>query len=191
MSRSGANAFQESKFVDPGFNKFLWVDSPNFNHRAAGMEIDTLILHHTAGPNLSGTVSWFSSKQSQASSHYVVGKDGSVVQMVNTNNRAWHAGVALDAFGRKDINSRSVGIEIVNVGDGYDAYPEAQLQVLEHLIAVIMQRYPIKMIASHEYIAEPQGRKDDPINFPWRRMTRFGVPLYYGLKPPAVAAAQK
>ncbi|MFX9246793.1 hypothetical protein ABTN73_19970, partial [Acinetobacter baumannii] len=49
----------DTRFNDPGFNKIVWVDSPNFNHRAKAAEIDTIVLHHTAGPTLGGTVNWF------------------------------------------------------------------------------------------------------------------------------------
>lgn len=170
---------------DLGFNRYVWKDALHFNQRAKGVEIDTIVLHHTASNNLSGTIRWFRSPESKVSAHYTVGKQGAVVQMVNTFSRAWHAGKSLDAFGRDDVNSRSVGIELVNVGDGKDPYPEAQLKAVEYLIAVLMRRHPIKKITSHEFVAEPQGRKNDPINFPWNRLTRFGVPLYYGQKPKA------
>lgn len=173
----------DTRFSDPGFNKIVWVDSPNFNHRVADAEIDTIVLHHTAGGTLGGTVNWFKDTKSQVSSHFVVGKDGSIVQMVNQFERAWHAGASLDGFGRKDVNSRSIGIEIVNVGDGKDPYTEPQLRALDNLVEVIFHWHRIKQITSHEFIAEPQGRKNDPINFPWERMAHFGVPLFYGRKP--------
>lgn len=179
----------ETKFKDPGFNQIVWVDSPNFNRRAAGLEIDTIVLHHTAGATLGGTVNWFKVTESQVSAHFTVGKDGSVVQMVNQFDRAWHAGKSVDAFGRTDVNSRSVGIEIVNVGDGKDSWTEPQLRVVHNLITVIMHWHRIKQITSHEFIAEPQGRKNDPRGFPWERFTDFGVPLFFGLKPDQVKTA--
>ncbi|MES1227636.1 MAG: N-acetylmuramoyl-L-alanine amidase [Armatimonadota bacterium] len=174
---------KDTTFNDPGFNKIVWVDSPNFGHRAKDTDIDTIVLHHTAGPTLGGTVNWFKDTKSQVSAHFVVGKDGSIVQMVNQFERAWHAGASKDAWGRGDVNSRSIGIEIVNVGDGKDPYTEPQLRALDNLVTVIFHWHHIKQITSHEYVAEPQGRKNDPINFPWERMTHFGVPLFYGLKP--------
>jgi N-acetyl-anhydromuramyl-L-alanine amidase AmpD len=173
----------DTRFNDPGFNKIVWVDSPNFNHRVGNVDIDTIVLHHTAGPTLGGTVNWFKDTKSQVSAHFVVGKDGSIVQMVNQFERAWHAGASVDGFGRKDVNSRSIGIEIVNVGDGKDPYTEPQLRALDNLVEVIFHWHRIKQITSHEYIAEPQGRKVDPINVPWERMVHFGVPLFYGRKP--------
>ncbi|MBX3111797.1 MAG: N-acetylmuramoyl-L-alanine amidase [Fimbriimonadaceae bacterium] len=180
---AGASVGQ-AQWKDPGFNQVVWVDSPNQNKRPAGTVIDTIVLHHTSGPSLWSTVSWFKTDKSQVSAHFCVGRDGSIVQFLSTWDRAWHAGVSTDAFGRKGVNDFSVGIEIVNKGDGTEPYPEAQLRALDNLVAVLLRRFPqIKQITSHEFIAEPQGRKNDPINFPWERMRHFGLPLYYGLKP--------
>jgi len=174
----------QQDWKDPGFNQVVWVDSPNQNKRPVGTVIDTIVLHHTSGSSLWSTVSWFKTDKSQVSAHFCVGRDGSIVQFLSTYDRAWHAGVSTDAFGRKGVNDFSVGIEIVNKGDGTEEYPEAQLRALDNLIGVLLRRFPsVKQITSHEYIAEPQGRKNDPIKFPWERMQHFGLPLYYGLKP--------
>ncbi len=172
------------EFKDPGYNQLVWLDTPNQNKRPPGTVIDTIVLHHTAGKSLKGTVSWFLTPKSQVSAHFCIGRDGSIVQFLSTWDRAWHAGVSKDAFGRTNVNDFSIGIEIDNVGDGVQSYPEPQLRALDNLIAVLLRRFPtIKQITSHEFVAEPQGRKDDPKNFPWDRMRHFGLPLYYGLKP--------
>jgi len=171
---------QTFQFTPPGKNRVAWIDSPHFDRRPEGSPIDTIVLHHTAGSTTEGCVKWFTMPESRVSSHYVVGKDGSIVQMVSTYDRAWHAGVSQDRDGRTNVNHFSVGIEIVNKGDGSEPYTEDQLEAVEHLVFAIMVRHDIKQIVSHEYIANPQGRKNDPINFPWERMKRFGVPLYYG-----------
>lgn len=179
---------QDFQFTPPGPNKVVWVQSPNFGDRPQGTVVDTIVLHHTAGKVLAGTVKWFTMPESQVSAHFVIGRDGSIVQQVSTYKRAWHAGVSIDAFGRKGVNDFSVGIEIDNVGDGTQPYPEAQVEAVEHVVSVLMRRFPIRQITSHEFIAEPQGRKNDPIDFPWQRMERFHVPLYYGLKKDQSAA---
>ena len=170
------------QFVEPGRNNVGWVDSPNFGDRPEGAVIDTIVLHHTAGDTLAGTVKWFTMPESKVSAHFTVGRDGGIVQMVSCWKRAWHAGVSKDGRGKESLNDFSVGIEIVNKGDGKDPYSEEQLQAVENLVGFLCHRFPIRQIASHEYIAEPQGRKNDPINFPWDRMRQFGVPLYYNLK---------
>lgn len=176
-------AVLKDEFVAPGPNRVVWDQSPNFGTRPEGTVIDTIVLHHTAGDNLKGTVNWFRNPESQVSAHFTVGRDGSIVQHLSTYLRAWHAGKSIDALGRENVNDFSVGIEIDNEGDGKHPYPEAQLQAVEHLVSVLMRRFSIRQITSHEFIAEPQGRKVDPIDFPWDRMERFQVPLFYGKKP--------
>ncbi len=166
-----------------GPNTVNWEQSPNCGRRPENVIVDTIVLHHTAGPTTASCVRTFLDTKSQVSSHYVVGKDGSIIQMVSTYARAWHAGKSTDAYGRDNVNHFSVGIEIVNIGDGVEPFTEPQLDALEHLVASIIRRFPIKQITSHEFIAEPQGRKDDPKGFPWERMKRFGLPLNFGLKP--------
>jgi N-acetylmuramoyl-L-alanine amidase len=74
-----------------------------------------LVMHYTAGLSLSGSVSWLQNPAAQASAHFVIGRDGAVVQMVELNRRAWHAGES--KWGElKDINSHSIGIELDNAG---------------------------------------------------------------------------
>jgi N-acetyl-anhydromuramyl-L-alanine amidase AmpD len=169
--------------VNPGANELVWTPSPNYNERQDIMDVRTIVLHHTANATLSGVVKWFEMPESQVSSHFTIGRDGSIAQHVSTFKRAWHAGVSLDHLGREGLNDFSVGIEIVNVGDGSMEYPPEQVEAVRHLVAVLLNRFPeIDSIVSHEYIAEPQGRKPDPINYPWDSLREFGVPLVYGLK---------
>ncbi|MFX5324550.1 N-acetylmuramoyl-L-alanine amidase, partial [Acinetobacter baumannii] len=79
-------------------------------------------------------------------------RDGSIVQNVSTFDRAWHAGVSVDPNGHKGLNDFSIGIELVNLNDGKDPYPEAQLMALCGIIAEMKRRFPIKQIVSHEFI---------------------------------------
>lgn len=169
-------------YSDPGPNQVAWYDSPHFNQRPADAVIDTIVLHHTANSTLRGVVSWFRNPQSRVSSHYTVGKDGSIVQHVSTFARAWHAGASVDKSGREDVNDFSVGIEIVNVGDGKDPWTPQQVAAVRNLVAHLARhRFPIKQITSHEYIARPTGRKNDPKNYPWESLADLGVELVYGV----------
>ncbi len=168
------NAFQ---FTDPGRNKLVWVQSPNYGKRPDDAVIDTIVLHHTAGPNLKGVVKWFCMPESQVSAHFTVGKDGSIVQHVSTFDRAWHAGGSVDKYGRKDLNGFSVGIEIVNIGDGKDPWTKEEVEAVHHLCRVMMRRFPIKQITSHAFIAVPKGRKIDPLGYPWDSLNDLGVEL--------------
>ncbi|MCP5291281.1 MAG: N-acetylmuramoyl-L-alanine amidase [Burkholderiales bacterium] len=93
-------------------DKVSFVKSPNYS---SGVSPIYLILHYTAGPTLSGTVSWFQNPEAQASAHLVIDRNGSIVQMVAFNRRAWHAGKS--RWGNlENINHYSIGIELVNAG---------------------------------------------------------------------------
>jgi N-acetylmuramoyl-L-alanine amidase/AmpD protein len=122
--------------------------------------------------------------ESRVSSHFTVGKDGSIVQHVSTFSRAWHAGVSKDHRGHENLNNFSVGIEMVNVGDGKDPWTKEQVEAVGFLCATMKRRFPtIQFITSHEYIAEPQGRKNDPLGFPWDDLKWLGLEMRYGRKP--------
>lgn len=174
-------AQEPAEWKDPGYAKLVWDQSPNFNRRPESALIDTVVLHHTAGPTLWGTVSWFRAERSQVSAHFTIGKDGSIVQHVSTFERAWHAGVSRDHLGRENLNNFSVGIEMVNVGDGNDPWTKEQVAVVGFLIAHLKKRFPLKYITSHEFIAVPKGRKPDPKNFPWKDLEWLGLELVYDM----------
>ncbi len=160
-------------WIDPGFNQIIWLSSPNFDPRPAGVTPDTVVIHSTVIPTLKETVALFLKEESQVSAHFTIGKDGSIVQQVSTFERAWHAGVSLDSEGRERVNAFSVGIELVNLNDGKDPYPEHQIQALDNLLHVLVRRFPIRYFTSHEAIAQPKGRKSDPKGFPWDRLRHF------------------
>ena len=168
---------QDLQFVAPGRNEVAWYQSPHFDLRPAGAVVDTIVLHHTAGSSLEGTVRWFAMPESQVSAHFTVGRDGSIVQHVSTYQRAWHAGVSVDQFGRRSVNGFSVGIEIDHPGVSGVPYPPEQVEAVEHLVSVLVRRFPIKVITSHMFIAVPVGRKIDPIEYPWHTLFRFGIEI--------------
>ncbi len=174
-----------SPWKELGYLHIEWIQSPNFNKRAGGItDVDGIIVHATVIPTLERTTVAFSRGENvnpnAVSSHFTVGRDGSIVQNVSTFARAWHAGVSVGPDGRKSLNGNTIGIELVNLDDGKDPYPEAQIQALRGLIAAMVRRFPIKYLASHEYIAQPPGRKNDPAGFPWERLKDFGLPMYTG-----------
>jgi N-acetylmuramoyl-L-alanine amidase len=165
------------QFVSPGRNEVAWVQSPNFDSRPDGAVVDTIVLHHTAGQSLAGTVSWFANRESGVSAHFTVGRDGSIVQHVSTYQRAWHAGVSTDVFGRPSVNGFSVGIEIDHPGTAGTPYSQEQVEAVEHIVSVLVRRFPIKVITSHMFIATPIGRKIDPIEYPWHTLHRYGIEI--------------
>lgn len=175
---------------DPAYGKVVWSESPNYNDRPEGMAVDTVVLHHTANSSLGSVAKWFGLAESQVSSHYTIGKNGGIVQHVSTFKRAWHAGVSRDLLGRESVNSFSIGIELVNLGDGKDPWPKEQVEVARFLIMHLRFRFPgLKYVTSHEFIAVPRGRKKDPMAFPWDELKDTGLELVYDMTkrkdPPA------
>jgi N-acetylmuramoyl-L-alanine amidase/AmpD protein len=174
-------------WVDPGFKKLVWITSPNFGRRPDNAVVDTIVIHATVIPTLELTAHAFYRKSSQVSSHFVIGKDGSMVQCVSTFSRAWHAGKSRDFRGYDDLNNFSVGIELVNLDDGKDPYPKAQIEALKALIRVLKRRFPLTQITSHEYIALPYGRKNDPAGFPWKSLDDLGLNVTHEGHAPLVS----
>jgi N-acetyl-anhydromuramyl-L-alanine amidase AmpD len=67
--------------------------------------------------------------------------------------------------GRTNVNDFSIGIELVNLNDGADPFPEQQLAALRELLKEIIARHPIRHIVAHYEVAVPEGRKSDPVGF--------------------------
>jgi len=155
--------------------KMIWKPSPNHSSRG-GVDIDALILHHTASNNTAGDLATLRSPASDVSAHYLVGRDGKIYQLVKDERRAWHAGVsAIRGDASPDVNSRSIGIEITNAGDGKTPFTRAQYEALEKLVPWLMKKHKIPMnnLLGHKDVALPAGRKSDPApNFDWARIRR-------------------
>ncbi|MHB8668706.1 MAG: N-acetylmuramoyl-L-alanine amidase [Burkholderiales bacterium] len=145
-----------------------WVASPNFNERKP----DFVILHHTGDDSVDQALRSLTSPLRQVSSHYLIGRDGSIIQLVDERARAWHAGES--KWGADtDINSASIGIELDN--NGHEPFPEVQISALLRLLADIEGRYhiPAANFLGHADVAP--GRKTDPSRyFPWRTLAQHG-----------------
>lgn len=151
--------------------------SPNFGPRRSPSRPDMIILHYTGMATGAAAEAWLCDPASEVSSHYLVHEDGRVVQMVRESDRAWHAGKSAWR-GETDINSRSVGIEIVNPGHvlGYRNFPRLQVEAIISLCRGIADRHgiPPERILAHSDVAP--GRKVDPgERFPWRRLAQSGL----------------
>ncbi len=151
--------------------------SPNFGERAGVSRPDMIILHYTGMKTAEAAEDWLCTPESQVSSHYLVHEDGRIVQMVREGDRAWHAGKS-SWRGITDINSHSVGIEIVNPGHefGYRSFPAKQIKAVTALCLTISGRHHIlpHNVLAHSDIA--LGRKIDPgEKFPWRVLQEAGV----------------
>ena len=151
--------------------------SPNHGERRTGLTPDILLLHYTDMERADQAVAWLCNPDANVSCHYLVDVDGTIVQMVEENRRAWHAGRSFWA-GETDINSRSIGIEIHNLGHdgGYPDFPEAQMAAVEALCADIVARHSIaaRLVLAHSDVA-PERKQDPGEKFDWARLHRAGV----------------
>lgn len=158
---------------------FIPAPSPNFNERLH--PLDMLVLHYTGMPDgPSALARMQEDKEPRVSAHYMVEEDGRVFQLVTEDKRAWQAGRSWWR-GDEDLNSRSIGIEIVNPGHewGYRPFPDAQIVAVIELCQGILARWPIPQnrIVAHSDIAP--DRKEDPGElFPWKRLSEAGIGLW-------------
>jgi N-acetyl-anhydromuramyl-L-alanine amidase AmpD len=139
--------------------------SPNFNERG-GAKITAIVLHHTAmAADAVDTGKFFQNPAAKVSAHYVVGRDGLIIRCVPDEKRAWHAGRS-EFQGQPDVNTFSIGIEICNVGDNVEPYPEAQMQAVLALTAWLAKTHgvPTTRLTRHRDVALPAGRKPDTSN---------------------------
>ncbi|MCK5575122.1 MAG: N-acetylmuramoyl-L-alanine amidase [Sphingomonadales bacterium] len=161
--------------------------SPNFNERADDRVPDMIILHYTGMKTGKAAVHHLRNKKSSVSAHYVVEEGGQVLSLVEEAKRAWHAGLSHWA-GETDINTRSIGIEIVNPGHefGYQPFPAHQMQAVTDLVLDIKARHNIAdaRILGHSDVAP--SRKQDPGElFDWKRLAEAGAGLWSDATEPA------
>lgn len=159
--------------------------SPNYGERKDGKAISAIILHYTGMIDGRSAEDWLCNSDSQVSSHYLVHEDGHIVQMVAEADRAWHAGKSF-WHGETDLNSVSIGIEIVNPGHilGYRPFAARQINAVMRLCRGIVLRHGIvpSMVLAHSDIAP--GRKIDPGElFPWAKLAAKGIGLHIEPEP--------
>jgi len=97
------------------------------------------------------------------SSHYVIGRDGSIYYLVNEKNIAFHAGISQLPNGQTNLNATTLGIELMTSFD--EAPTEEQIKSLTLLVRNLKKRYKIDYVLRHSDIAP--GRKTDPWNMDW------------------------
>ncbi len=149
--------------------------SPNFDSRT--LPIGMVVLHYTGMISGAAAIERLADPAAKVSAHYVVAEDGTVLQMVDEAHRAWHAGRSWWR-GTADVNSASIGIEIVNPGHefGYVPFPAEQMAAVEALLADIVPRCRINPanVVGHSDIAP--ARKQDPGElFDWPRLAALGL----------------
>lgn len=163
-----------------------WVPSPNQGMRPAGVEPSLIVVHSISlppgqygGPAVeqlfTNTLDWAAHPYFQTirglevSAHFFIRRTGEVIQFVDAQDRAWHAG-ASNWCGRAQCNDYSIGIELEGL-EG-DTFEHTQYDALAALCTELAQRYPIEHVVGHEHIAP--GRKQDPgPGFDWTRLQRL------------------
>jgi AmpD protein len=163
------------------------IPSPNCDERPDGSTTELVVIHNISLPpgkfGGDGIIQLFTNgldpeahpyyreiHQLRVSSHFLIRRDGELIQFVPCSKRAWHAGVS-SWHGRERCNDFSIGIELEGSDD--TPFEEAQYCVLNALLAVLGQTYRITGITGHSDIAP--GRKTDPGPFfDWARVN--GIP---------------
>ena len=153
------------------------VASPNWNERK--LPVTMVVLHYTGMKTAAQALERMCDPAAEVSAHYMIDEDGTVTRLVPEDKRAWHAGRS-SWRGVTDINSASIGIELVNPGHewGYRPFPDAQMEALAPLLADVVKRHdvPRANVVGHSDIAP--ARKTDPGElFDWDLLARLRLAL--------------
>lgn len=145
------------KEYDEVIDGIEYIASPNFSSRQ-NSPIDMIIIHYTAATRISGTLDWFKRPESKVSAHYVIGRDGRIVQMVADEDKAWHAGYSY-WDGLYSLNKNSIGIELV--GTATTGFTNEQYTALTCLCLHLINKYSIRLdrIIGHEDCSGEKARK--------------------------------
>ena len=155
--------------------KIIKAPSPNYDERT--LPVSLLVLHYTGMETGGGALERLCDEAAKVSAHYMVEEDGRVFGLVDEERRAWHAGVS-SWGGETNINSVSIGIEIVNGGHdfGLPDFPKAQIDAVIELSLGIIKRHDISPlgVVAHSDIA-PSRKQDPGEKFPWEALALQGV----------------
>ncbi|HEY0326002.1 MAG TPA: N-acetylmuramoyl-L-alanine amidase [Allosphingosinicella sp.] len=156
-----------------------FVERPSPNHDARSRPISMIVLHYTDMLSAEEAIDRLCDPEAGVSAHYLVTRTGEVVRLVPEERRAWHAGRSYWR-GLTNVNDDSIGIEIDNPGhsNGYEPFPEAQIDALIRLVADIKQRHNITRgnVVGHSDVA-PARKRDPGELFPWGQLARLRLAL--------------
>lgn len=149
--------------------------SPNHGDRR-GQVPSLVVLHYTGMVDGASARARLCDPQAEVSAHWLIHEDGLTEALVPEDRRAWHAGAG-SWQGQGDVNSRSIGIELVNPGDR--PFPEPQMAALEDLLRGIMARWSIPPagVIAHSDMA-PERKIDPGPRFDWRRLALQGLAVW-------------
>ena len=144
-------------------SELIHCESPSPNWNARQLPISMVVIHYTGMESAGAALERLCDPDFGVSAHYMIDEDGTVHRLVREDRRAWHAGKSAWR-GVRDVNSASIGIELVNPGQefGYRPFPDAQMEALLPLLADMMRRHDIPRanVVGHSDVAP--ARKDDP-----------------------------
>jgi N-acetylmuramoyl-L-alanine amidase len=156
-----------------------FVPSPNHEPRQGG-NVDMIVLHYTGMATADAARDRLCDPDAKVSSHYLIDEDGTITQLVAEDRRAYHAGVS-SWQDTTDINSRSIGIEIVNGGHDFGCpdFPDRQIEAVIRLCLDLQTRWPIPQanVLAHSDVA-PSRKQDPGEKFPWAALNAAGVGLW-------------
>ncbi len=153
-----------------------WRPSANYDERRPNY----VIIHHTSNDNVEAALNTLTlaapDTARAVSAHYLISRDGKIMQLVDERHRAWHAGAS--QWGNStDLNSASIGIELDNNGE--EPFAEPQITALLILLRDISKRYsiPIANYLAHADVA-PKRKNDPSRYFPWQRLAQEGYGIW-------------
>lgn len=167
-----------------------------FNDRPEGSVVSTLVVHSMyadehPGEELALAACLRQLEEKNVSAHYVISREGEIWQLVDEAKRAWHAGESRlpeTLGGAAGLNDFSIGVELV--ADETSSFTEEEYQALSWLTLGLLDRHPIRIVAGHDIVARPPGRKTDPgPGFDWekfRTMLRASGKVPEGIRFPNI-----
>ena len=161
---------KRSKALNKELKISEYFNSPNCYSQSYKPEkikpVTAIVIHHTGEYSIESIVNWFMDRKSKTSAHYLIARDGKILQFVKEENRAWHCGRS-NLFGEKDVNCFSIGIELH--GDGnLQKYSNMQMAALISIAHALKEKYkiPHNRIVGHCHIS-PRRKTDPGKFFPW------------------------
>ena len=163
---------------------FKNIYSVNFDKiRRFPKDIIYIIFHYTGMMSEKKAIDRLVNKKSKVSSHYFIKRDGTIINMVPERFTAWHAGLS-SWKSHKNLNNKSIGIEIQNSGhiNKYEGFSIKQVKSLLLLTKILKKTYNIKSknFLGHSDIA-PNRKKDPGEKFPWKYLSKYKIGIWYNL----------
>jgi N-acetylmuramoyl-L-alanine amidase len=165
--------------------KIKLIYSPNFNRKNRELSlINYIVIHYTGMQSERESLSRLCNPTSKVSAHYLINRKGTVHRLVEDKNIAWHAGIS--SWGKyKNLNKRSIGIELVNKGHefGYENFNKKQIFQLLKLCKILIRKYKIKKnnLLGHSDIA-PLRKIDPGEKFPWEYLSKNNLGIWHDYK---------